>query len=132
VNDTRSHGDPESSGIFRVPQDLLSLVAAAGRLPGVWKSQLRSGDTLVVRTKNSFYVMAFLGDQEFAVSGGWFAAAAPAPAHVTVNGCTWGGRAILTDLVAAPGLFLEFGNGVRTTRIQAVSFLSPPADTLTN
>ena len=29
-----------------------------------------------------------------------------------------GGRAIHTGLVAAPGLFLEFTNGVRTTRIQ--------------
>jgi hypothetical protein len=132
VKDLNGQSDVERSGIRCVPQDLLSLAAAAGRLPGVWKRQLRSGDTLVVRTKNSFYVMAFLGDQEFAVSGGWFAANATGPTHVTVNGCTWGGRAILTELVAAPGLFLEFGNGVRTTRIQAVSMLAPPADRLAN
>jgi len=28
-----------------------------------------------------------------------------------------GGHALLTDHVAAPGLFLELSNGVRTTRI---------------
>ena len=36
------------------------------------------------------------------------------------TGCTWGGSAIKEDIVAARGLFLEFGNHVITTRIQNV------------
>jgi hypothetical protein len=42
---------------------------------------------------------------------------------MTINGCTWGGRAIHSELVAARGLFLEFGNQVITTRIQKVQLL---------
>ena len=42
---------------------------------------------------------------------------------VPINGCTYGGSAIQHDVVAAPGLFLEFGNNVSTTRIQNVSLV---------
>ena len=40
------------------------------------------------------------------------------PATTAINGCTWGGSVIHTDLVAGRGLFLEFGNRVVTTRIR--------------
>lgn len=79
------------------------------------------GQTVVVRTKNSFYAITRLEDEEFAVSGGWFEGNCGGPLRVRINGCTWGRRAILSEVVAAPGLFLEFANGIRTTRIQAVS-----------
>jgi len=42
------------------------------------------------------------------------------PTMVTINGCTFGGSVIRHDVVAARGLFLEFGNKVSTTRIQDV------------
>jgi hypothetical protein len=42
---------------------------------------------------------------------------------VRINGCTWGGRAICEEIIAAPGLFLEFANGVTTTRIKSVTHL---------
>jgi hypothetical protein len=45
-----------------------------------------------------------------------------------VNGCTWGGSAIKSDILAAPGLFLEFGNRVRTTRIQQVNLFRSDSD----
>lgn len=108
-------------------RDLVSLAGRAGTLRGVRKGQLRAGDTLVVKTRNSFYAIGARGDGEFAVAGGWFDANAATPTTVAINGCTWGGRAILTEMVAAPGLFLEFGNGVRTTRIMAVARLVRPA-----
>jgi hypothetical protein len=44
----------------------------------------------------------------------------------TIRGCTWGGSAIATDLLAASGLFLEFGNGVVTTAIGAFRVVKPP------
>ncbi len=46
-----------------------------------------------------------------------------------VIGCTWGGSAVLTRMIAAPGMFLEFDNRVRTTRIKEVRHLRyvPPS-----
>ena len=46
-----------------------------------------------------------------------------------VLGCTWGGRAILTEMIAAPGMFIEFDNGVQTTRVREVKVLRGGADT---
>ena len=34
-----------------------------------------------------------------------------------LNGCTFGGRAIRSDVAACRGLFLEFESGVTSTRI---------------
>jgi hypothetical protein len=43
---------------------------------------------------------------------------------VAVNGCTAGGRAIFTGILAAPGLYLELGDGTVTTRIRRVRRIS--------
>jgi hypothetical protein len=86
----------------------------------VRKSQLELGDRVIVKTRNSVYSLCALGDDNFAVSGGWFERGGDAPTLVTVNGCTYGGSVIRHDVVAGPGLFLEFGNNVLTTRIQDV------------
>jgi hypothetical protein len=106
-------------------RDLVALAIASTGLEGVRKHQLRPGETLIVRTRNSLYSIDALGGGEFAVSGGWFTENGDGVARVSINGCTWGGQAILTDMLAAPGLFLEFGNGVRTTRIRTVSIVAP-------
>lgn len=91
------------------------------------KQDLRLGDRVVVTTKNSVYWLDSLGGDLFYVSGGWFErAAAAAERLVTVNGCTFGGTVICTDIVAAPGLFLEFGNLVSTTRIRDVRVVRGP------
>ena len=63
----------------------------------------------------------FLGNDLYSVSGGWFDRHGLSPATTAISGCRWGGRDIETDIVAAPGLFLQFGNRVTTTRIQQVS-----------
>ena len=88
----------------------------------VRKNELRWGDQVMVRTRNSLYCLEAMGDDTFVVTGGWFDRNA-GPRLVTVNGCTYGGRAIRQDVVAALGLFLEFGNSVTTTRIQKVRVL---------
>ena len=102
---------------------LQRLTAAADRLDGVRKRDLSQGDWVLVTTKNSLYVICALGNDRYSVSGGYFDRKGLSPATTTINGCTWGGSAIKVDIVAGPGLFLEFGNRVLTTRIQNVRVL---------
>ena len=102
------------------------LLAHCNDVDSVSISDLQLGDTVVVRTRNSTYAMRALGQNHFAVSGGWFEMNGGSPQVAQVNGCTWGGSAIRCDLVASPGLFLEFGNGVKTTRIRSVTVIGAP------
>ena len=97
-----------------------ALIRQAELLRGVRRSDLGLGDRVIVRTRNSFYSILSLGNGQYRVSGGWFDRMGVSPVTTTISGCTWGGSAIKTDLVAGQGLFLEFGNRVRTTRIQDV------------
>ena len=99
------------------------LTSAAGRLAAVTKADLHWGDRVIVTTKNSVYSLFAVEDGTFWVTGGWFDRHSCSPQRVWVNGCTFGGSAILTDVVAAPGLFLEFDNSVTTTRIQKAHVL---------
>ncbi len=101
-------------------RSLDALVKQAGRLEGVRRTDLQSGDWVLVHTLNSLYSIYVLGDGNYRVSGGWFEREGRAPATIAINGCTWGGRAIKSDMVAACGLCLEFGNWVITTRIQEI------------
>jgi hypothetical protein len=100
-----------------------ALVAKVDHLPVVLRRDLRSGDWLVVTTRNSRYSLCLLEDGSYSVAGGWFDRNGESPQRVGVNGCTFGGRAIKSDVVAAPGLFLEFENRVTTTRIQEARVL---------
>jgi hypothetical protein len=107
-----------------VPLD--ALVCAAVTLDGVRRGALGAGDRLVVSTKNSIYSLVAREDGCFTVSGGWFERQGGGARTLAVNGCTAGGHALFTDLVAAPGLFLEFSDGTKTTRIRRVRRI--PAD----
>src|SRR5881409_4083939 len=102
---------------------LEALIRQAESLRGVRRSDLSLGDRVIVRTRNSFYSILSLGNGQYRVSGGWFDRMGVSPATTTISGCTWGGSAIKTDLVASQGLFLEFGNRVLTTRIQQVQVI---------
>lgn len=92
----------------------------ARTIQGVWSSDVKAGDWIIIRTKNSVYSLAAIGDGRFQVAGGWFSSHGIDAAQVRILGCTWGGRAILTEMVAAPGMFIEFDNGVQTTRVRDV------------
>jgi hypothetical protein len=92
----------------------------ASRLEQVSRRDLRSGDWILVTTSNSRYTICRLDDESYLVSGGWFDRKGLSPQKISIHGCTWGGSAIKHDIVAAQGLFLEFGNRVLTTRIQQV------------
>ena len=97
-----------------------SLSERVRTIDGIWADDVEPGDWLVVHTQNSVYRITALGDGLFRVEGGWFAAHALESAEVRIAGCTWGGRAILTRLVAAPGMCIEFDNTVQTTSVRDV------------
>jgi len=115
--------DPCRSGVrerTRMVRTLGAVVDHARRSDAVRKDDVHFGDRVIVRTRNSVYSLWSLGGDTFAVSGGWFDKHGDTPTTVTVNGCTYGGSLIRHDVVAAPGLFLEFSNTVSTTRIREV------------
>ncbi len=111
----------DSSGVFA--RTLTKLANAAHRLDGVWKRDTRHGDWIVAKTKNSTYTLAVQNDLSVVVTGGWFAGVPSDESRVQVSGCTWGGSAILTGMLAAPGMCIEFSNGVRTTRVRDVQVI---------
>jgi hypothetical protein len=96
---------------------LKNLVGQIDRIPSVRKADLALGDCLIVDTRNSCYRIISLGNGLFRVSGGWFERAGLTSATAGINGCTFGGTVIHSGLAAGRGLFLEFDNNVRTTRI---------------
>lgn len=124
--------DDTSTGAGTRGFSLDSLARQMDELDGVWKKSLRWGDRVVVVTRNSTYTLQSVGGHDFAVSGGWFERNGAGGSVIRVNGCTWGGRAINEEVVAAPGLFLEFGNGVQTTRIRKVQVWRGTEESVTN
>jgi hypothetical protein len=109
-----------------------TLDALARRLQqtaAVHKDDLDLGDALLVVTRNSRYRIVSLGNGDYRVDGGWFDREAAGPVITTIRGCTWGGSAIATDLLAACGLSLEFGNGVVTTAIRSFHVVKPSVST---
>ena len=131
----RAETDPALSGVIRgsrcvLERTLDALTSSADLTNGVRESDLAVGDWVMVRTRNSVYVLTALGGGAYQVSGGWFEKHDADLAIVRVNGCTWGGNAILTGIVAAPGMFIEFDNGVGTTRIQELRLMRAAATSI--
>ncbi len=108
---------PGADQITSQYRTLSAIIAHAGRLEAVHKNDLKIGDRLVVTTRNSTYSIHVFQEGLYTVSGGWFDRNNLSPINVAINGCTWGGRAIKEDLLAACGLHLEFENNVVTSRI---------------
>ena len=97
-----------------------NLAEAAGVVGGVRRQDIEIGDRIIVSTKNSVYSLTARADGSFEVSGGWFEREGKGAARVEILGCTAGGHALFSDHIAAPGLFMEFADGLRTTRIRTV------------
>jgi hypothetical protein len=108
---------PEMEQTALQHRTLGSIVNHIERLEIVRKADLELGDQVLVTTRNSTYSIHVLQEDLYSVSGGWFDQQGLSPSKVAINGCTWGGRAIKWDIVAACGLHLEFGNQVVTSRI---------------
>ena len=116
--------DPPS-GIHRLQKPLKAipiddLADAAGVVGGIRRRDLEPGDRVIVSTKNSVYSLTARADGSFEVNGGWFEREGEGTVTVEILGCTAGGHALFTDHLAAPGLFMEFADGLRTTRIRTV------------
>ena len=102
---------------------LESIVGSATQLRAISKAQLQFGDCLLVATRNSVYSIRVFEDDSYQVRGGWFDHERLSPMRIGINGCTWGGCVIKSDIVAACGLRLEFANSVVTTAIQKIWLL---------
>ena len=100
------------------------IVNESGKLFQIHKNQLQPGDQILLKTHNSIYSIKVLDDGYFDVSGGWFDNHQLSPIKITISGCTWGGCIIKTDIIAACGLCLEFGNKVITSRIKKIFHIS--------
>ena len=101
-----------------------------GRLEAVYKADLEFGDQLLVTTRNSVYSIYSLQEGLYSVSGGWFDHRGLSPSKIEIHGCTWGGRAIKLDILAARGLHLEFGNQVVTSRIMSFQVIRRREDSI--
>jgi hypothetical protein len=97
--------------LTEIAQTLEAAVEEAQSLEEVRKKDLHSGDRVLVTTRNSRHTIWVLGDGLYWVSGGWFDLQDSSPLRVAIDG--WGGTAIKSDIVAARGLRLQFGNTVR-------------------
>jgi hypothetical protein len=102
---------------------LAALAAAGDALPHVKKEDLRPGDHVILRTANSEYHLQAAGGGTYVVCGGWFRKKGLDGVRVRVTGSTFGGSAVRTDLLAACGLCVEFGNRVVTSRVKTIVVL---------
>ena len=89
-------------------------------IQNVAKSSLEPGDYVFVKTVNSVYSICKREDNLFEVRGGWFDRKGLSPAIIPIRGCTWGGSIINLGIIAARGLFLEFGNNLTTSPISKI------------
>ena len=108
-------------GRYGIPLDLF--VGMVGRIRMIHRNDLREGDVLEVRTRNSRYTIRVLEDERYRVSGGWFEQRHAGPVEVPIKGCTWGGSTIKVDVIAACGLCIEFGNKVITSAVERIVLL---------
>ncbi len=109
---------------FRTVNAILGQVR---RSSSVGKSDLKSGDEVLVTTENSVYSIRVHEDATYIVRGGWFDRQGLSPVRISISGCTWGGSVIKRDIVAACGLHLEFGNRVVTSPIRQVQVIRDEA-----
>lgn len=102
-------------------QNLEKIINKILILDQVYKEELRFGDFVLIATQNSTYSVHVLPGNFYLVAGGWFDRNGVSPTKVKINGCTWGGNIIKTDIIAASGLHLEFSNGLVTSIIKKVT-----------
>ncbi len=122
--DLRSGTYRRSEPLKAIP--LENLVAVAEGSQAVRRRDLATGERVIVFTRNSVYSLTARDDGAFDVSGGWFQRKGIEKTTLQVAGCTAGGHALFTEHIAAPGLFMEFANTLRTTRIRAVQRIPKP------
>lgn len=97
--------------------ELSNFTHQVNELPALYKSEIRAGDRIQVKTQNSTYKLKVLEDDKFRVKGGRFDRKKMSPFEISITGCGLGGAFVKTDLVAACGLSIEFANRVITSTV---------------
>jgi hypothetical protein len=106
-----------------VGHSLNKILESSVSIKQVFKSSLEFGDIIFLYTRNSLYSISVVDKKTVLVSGGWFDKEGLSPYRTSITGCTWGGKIIKIDIIAACGLCLEFGNRVVTSPIQKIVIL---------
>jgi len=114
---------PEKSRLHPAGVTLAEVLRQAPRLSAVRRSELTVGDVMVVRTRNSLYMLRADAHGYYHATGGWFDRKGLSPHRIAINGCTWGGAIIKVDVLAACGLCVEFSNRVVTSPVRAIVVL---------
>jgi len=114
--DTDTHRLPKTRTLRAIVDDTV-------HLDEVTKDEVNLGDRVQIRTRNSVYLIQVLGNGLYLISGGWVFSQGMSAMKTTIAGCTWGGAALKSNIVAARGLHLEFGDGVVTSTILKVRVL---------
>jgi hypothetical protein len=123
-NSNQRTGPPRTSPISpAVPGSLESQIRSVDYLRQVRKADLHPGDCVFVKTLRSLYRIRVKENGRYEISGGWFDKKGLPPTELGISGCTWGGSAIKTDIVAACGLCVEFANRLITSPIQKIILL---------
>jgi hypothetical protein len=106
--------------INKLGLNLDNIVHGMDDIQKVTKGSLKPGDYVLIKTINSLYSICKKNDNLYEVSGGWFDRKGLSPAVISIRGCTWGGSIINIGIIAARGLFLEFGNNLTTSPIRKI------------
>lgn len=120
TDSSRADSGDKSQASVRCGVTLARAVASASNLLQIRKKDVSPGDWIFVKTINSTYTIRVLCNGMYEASGGWFDRKGRSPMTTRIAGCSWGGSIIQTGLIAACGLFLEFGNRLITTPIQKI------------
>jgi hypothetical protein len=100
--------------------NLEKIVSRMDSVQHVPRESLQQGDLIYIKTLNSVYTIRKTENNLYEVSGGWFDRKGMSPATMTIRGCSWGGSIINISMVAACGLYLEFGNNLITSPIREI------------
>jgi len=118
--------------VIALVRTVQAIVQQARRARPVRKVDLQSGDCILITTENSIYSIRVLEDSTYSIRGGWFDRQGMSPIQISIAGCTWGGTVIRSDILAARGLHLEFGNRVVTSRIQEFHVIRESMEEITS
>jgi hypothetical protein len=86
----------------------------------VRKSDLHPGDRILIRTARSEYRLRVVGDGLYSVNGGWFDKKDLGTVTIGITGATWGGSAIMPQVLAACGMRVEFKNRLVTSPVRTI------------
>jgi len=99
---------------------LNGMVRASHLFPQVRKNEVSPGDWVIIRTVMSVYTLRALSDGLYEARGGWFDQNGYAPMTIGVTGATWGGSAIMPQVLAACGMRVEFRNRLITSPVRSI------------